>query len=81
MKITSKRMVETEIVEDYICNKCGDPCNNLGLLNEIIRGGYDSVVFSDQDYYEFSLCEKCLSEIFATFKHPAYQYNTLDPHS
>lgn len=81
MKIISKRMVETEIIEDYICNKCGEPCNNLGLLNEVVRGGYESPhlgAFEDQDYYEFSLCEKCLKEIFVTFKHPAFQYNSLD---
>ena len=72
-------MIETEIIEDYICNKCGEPCNNLGLLNEVVRGGYESVVFEDQDYFEFSLCEKCLKEIFATFIHQAFQYNTLDP--
>ncbi len=78
MKITRKVMVEKEVIEDYVCNKCGLPCNNLGLLDEVVRGGYESVDFSDQDVYEFSICEKCLKELFATFKHPAFQYNTLD---
>jgi len=81
MKKTKNIKVNREVVEDIICNKCGQSLLVLdegikdysGLIEYEIIGGYCSPVFADCSKYTFSLCEKCLNELFKTFKIPAYQ--------
>jgi len=67
------KMVEvlTEVAEDIICNKCGNSCkcemNFNGLVETTVIGAYDSTHLDDMRQYVFSLCEKCLSELFDGF--------------
>lgn len=74
MKLTKVVTVEIEEVEDILCNKCGASLkcelNTNGLVEAEVRGGYDSPHLTDGEIYEFSLCEKCLVELFENFKFP-----------
>lgn len=74
MKTTKTEMVEQEITEDVICNKCGNSCKKdhgfYGLIEHTVSGGYESEPLSDGTNYTFSLCEKCLDGLFDTFKVP-----------
>ena len=63
------------------CNGCGGTLilfnldwqdYSSGLIDAKVSGGYHSNYLSDMTDYRFSLCEKCLSEIFAKFKIPPY---------
>lgn len=82
-KLTKQRkedMQEGKI--KIICNKCGDDCQKLdsdmdgnefsvgyyGLIDAEVSGGYYSDHLSDCVNYKFSLCEKCVKEMFDTFK-------------
>ena len=61
-----------------ICNKCESICNVqqdgeiwndvYGLINANVSGGYFSKYLEDGSEYSFDLCEKCVSELFDTFK-------------
>lgn len=67
---------------ECLCNKCesdlmlydtnayGDkiPVGYHGLVDAVVNGGYYSEHLSDTVTYRFSLCEKCLLELFETFK-------------
>lgn len=62
---------------EVVCNKCGESCrrNNgdlfmgyYGLINAKVSGGYMSDPLQDGKTYKFSLCEKCLNNIFKKFK-------------
>lgn len=78
--IKTKKIIKTEevdIIEDIICNKCGESCsigafNNDKIFNGLIEckvsGEYLSPYLSDSVTYTFSLCEKCLYESFKDFK-------------
>jgi hypothetical protein len=74
MKRTIVKKVEKEFVEDIICNKCGNSCRPpgiedfYGLIEVGFSTGYFSPAFPDGVSYTFSMCEKCLKEIFDTFK-------------
>lgn len=65
--------VDKEILDDIICNKCGESCkdssgmNYEGLIEASVEGGYASKL-GDTVRYTFSLCENCLSALFDTFK-------------
>jgi len=64
--------VLTEVVDDVICNKCGTSCkgemgNFNGLIEVVVTGAYDSTHLEDMRSYSFSICEKCLSELFGGF--------------
>lgn len=69
----------TGIVRDpdsYVCNGCGgglcprnDSCP-YGLVEAVVDGGYSSTHLSDAVNYQFSLCEKCLREMFDRFVVP-----------
>ena len=59
---------------EILCNLCGE-CMCLpesvypdGLYNAEVSGGYNSYYLSDMTSYEFSLCEKCLREMFIKCK-------------
>jgi hypothetical protein len=82
MEITKK--IKKEIIEDKIvdilCNKCGLSCNHspkgrdaefYGLIEVQVHGGYESTHLNDMTSIKFSLCEKCISELSASFKIPA----------
>ena len=71
---TSKQSITTDVVEDVICNKCGQSLksdmNFTGLTEATVRGLYDSPKLTDETAYTFSLCEECLLDLFSTFKIP-----------
>lgn len=82
-KIKTTQIVEQ--TTDIICNKCGQTCSNLkrfhkaspqqmcgfsGLTEIEVHGGYDSQFVGDMTSWQFSLCEKCLSDLVKTFKIP-----------
>lgn len=63
----------------YRCNKCtgdisrfedGINTGDYGVVDVTYVGGYYSKHLDDLSEYKFSLCEKCLSELFASFKIP-----------
>jgi hypothetical protein len=70
---------EVEVIEEILCNKCGESCipgkhdevyDAYGLIEKTARGGYWSPELYDDVSYTFSLCEKCLRELFDSFKIP-----------
>jgi hypothetical protein len=71
MRITRKVKleIEEEVVDDILCNKCGETCfdkyerNFEGLIEAHLCGGYGSKI-GDSLEVEFSLCETCLLELF-----------------
>jgi hypothetical protein len=80
MRVTRRKKRTVEIVVDVLCNKCGGSCvpkgrrpddayGPHGLIEAEVVGGYDSPVLPDGTTYQFSLCEGCLSALFATFVH------------
>lgn len=78
-----KEEVATRIAECR-CNKCGVDMMKwdkdigekpfalgyYGLVDATVSGGYSSDALSDCTIYTFSLCEKCLMELFEQFKEP-----------
>lgn len=82
---TIKRVQEyVDVVDDIICNKCGESCRTDGgddqvshkefdgLIEVTAHGGYWSKVIGDMNRYQFSLCETCLVEFTKTFKISAF---------
>lgn len=75
MKVTKKIQQEIEVVNDVICNKCGQSCRPseevpdfYGLIETSVTTGYESPALPDGMCYTFSLCEECLAELFSSFK-------------
>lgn len=77
---------KTETVE-ALCNKCGESCmksyadefgDEYGLVGACVSGGYLSDDLSDGMTYCFSLCEKCLKGLFATFKLPVQTHDYFE---
>jgi len=63
--------------KEILCNRCGGPQRPLGTHNEQyphgledaeVTGGYESYHLFDMTTYKFSICEKCLREMFNQFK-------------
>lgn len=72
MRKTKMTQVLQEITEDIICNRCDGSCkgeygNFNGLIEAKVAGAGDSTHLEDFHLYTFSLCEKCLSELFVGF--------------
>lgn len=69
LKKTIAQYVNYEL-QDVVCNKCGNSCtvNWTGDLGQHFdfTFGYNSS--HDGENYEFDLCEKCIFEMFKTFK-------------
>ena len=59
---------ETQVVEKYICNRCGKEMAEEDMLSVDKRWGYFST--RDNEVHHFDLCEKCYDEIVATFQIP-----------
>lgn len=85
MKSSEWEKESGEIYKEYTCNKCGETCrvkegvrhgkeddrgSPYGLINGIVRGGYFSPVLSDVTAYCFDMCEKCVQQLFDSFKIP-----------
>jgi hypothetical protein len=63
--------------KEVLCNLCGECMCPLGTINEQhphglhnahVMGGYDSYHLLDMSQYTFSLCEKCLRQLFMRCK-------------
>ena len=72
---------DVEVVDEYLCNKCGGSQIKkfseedergcvYGLEQVKFTTGYLSGALPDCMEYTFSLCEECLAEMFKTFKIP-----------
>ncbi len=68
----------TEVTTDILCNKCGESLIEgkdsggegvYGLVDAYVSTGYFSPALGDGNTYKFDLCERCLNELFKTFKH------------
>lgn len=75
MIITKKENREVEVIEDVLCNQCGCslkskefPNGFIGAVGISVSGSYTSEYLDDMTEYNFSLCEKCLSNLFKSFK-------------
>lgn len=83
MKLTEDQKINTTVIKDVLCNKCGNslrPVTNLpgevadfdpgfyGLVGVRYSTGYYSPALPDAFGYEFDLCEKCLKELMDSFK-------------
>ena len=92
MKTTKKVNRKVEAIDNIVCNKCGDSClipigkhteikESTGLIEQTISGSYLSPHLEDCTNYTFSLCEKCLIELFEEFEIPVqetkYVFNRL----
>lgn len=69
------KIIKTEVIVDVICNNCGESCrskaineNFEGLIEIEVNGSYGTEFLDDMTKYKFSLCEKCLSNMFSKFK-------------
>jgi protein-arginine kinase activator protein McsA len=77
MEIKQTKLVEKEVVEDVLCNKCGESCKdyvdaaheffNLNHATITPDFGYGSRLY-DMDSWEVHICESCYAEFEATFK-------------
>lgn len=47
-----------------------------GLIEQIVRGSFNSEHLDDMTTYTFSMCEKCLVDLFETFKIPVNKVET-----
>lgn len=59
---------ETEVIEKYICNRCGKELVQEDVLSVEKRWGYFSE--KDNEIHRFDLCEQCYDEIVSTFQIP-----------
>ena len=75
MKLTKTVTLEVEVTDDVLCNYCGESLigeggNQNGLVETEVHGGFDSTGLGDGDRFTFSICEKCLLELFKDFLIP-----------
>jgi hypothetical protein len=83
MKKTIVITTQIEEVDDIICNKCGKSLKEeirdgmvlineefCGLMETEVYGQYYSPYLENGQIYRFSLCEKCLKNLFRRFKIP-----------
>lgn len=72
--------------DDIFCNKCGDNLKVMdgddcvgyyGLVFAELTTGYWSKHLPDTHRYIFSMCEKCMAELFKTFMIPPLDEFTL----
>lgn len=75
MEITRTETREVQVVEDILCDRCGNSLKgHIGNLNGVVirgSGSYDSTHFPDRldgGSFVVDVCEKCCAEWFETFK-------------
>lgn len=78
MKKMEIRTRQVNTIVEVICNRCGNSCGTMtpaselpefhGLIEVHVDGTYFSPHLADLMRYRFSICEKCLTELFSTFK-------------
>lgn len=59
---------EIEVVDKYICNKCGKEIAEGDVLSVDKRWGYFSE--KDNEVHHFELCEQCYDELVSAFRIP-----------
>ena len=59
---------ETEVIEKYICNRCGKEMVQEDVLAVDKRWGYFSN--KDNEVHHFDLCENCYNEMIQQFNIP-----------
>lgn len=79
------KTAEEEVTDEILCNMCGESMrdsqniNYEGLVEAEIRGGYASAL-GDQVVHQFSLCEKCLANLFQCFAIPPTRWDNMAPY-
>ncbi len=72
MEVTRTETREVQVVEDVICDRCGNSLkSDIGNINGAViagGGGYDSTHFPDMHAFKSDVCEPCCAEWFKTFK-------------
>lgn len=86
MKYVRKLTKPVTQVTEIFCNKCGLSCRSAipmdefnGLIEAIVTGGYGSTHLEDGGVYKFTLCERCLVDLFKEFKTNPFQGNLMIP--
>lgn len=84
MKFTRKIVTPVTEIEEIFCNKCGLSCRSpygdfYGLIEVEVTGGYNSTHLEDGEVHKFSLCERCVSELIASFYYSSFQGNYIAP--
>ena len=81
MIIYKKEMVEQEVFDKFICDRCKNAVIDDFELQDSysihFRGGYASV-FGDGDVIECDLCQHCLLELIGDFYRVKGQENDKD---
>lgn len=82
MRLTEKVERTVEETTDVLCNRCGESCkvgdHFLGLIETTVQGQIVSHHLALKTY-TFSLCEKCLAELFSYFQlSPVVESPTID---
>jgi protein-arginine kinase activator protein McsA len=79
---TIKVEEEKQVIEDVICNMCGETCvtyrgrtdgevYEVDGLSAVVCGGWGSKIIGDTVEYKWDLCEKCTMDIIEKLKIPA----------
>lgn len=72
MKKTKIIKQEVEVIDDILCNKCGQSCKIEGDFYGLIETGFSTGYFSpclpDGNTYLFSLCEECVAKLMDSFE-------------
>ena len=69
MKLIEKKLVETDIVSDIICDICGGTCNTE-YGHEFMQLSANWGFMSNKDLEEWTaqICEKCVDDKFSFVK-------------
>ncbi len=83
MKITRKLSKPIDEDVDIFCNKCGLSCRSpmgefYGLIEAEVVAGLESTHLKDGDVLKFSLCERCLADMFKVFIYSPFHGNYLE---
>ena len=74
-----KQLVETEVIDEIICNCCGEKIQKVedsenmyydfqDYITLIKDWGYFSKVIGDGEHHELHICESCYYDWIANFK-------------
>lgn len=78
MYLTHKELIEQEVIDETICNRCGKSIRKYaGCLKANIQWDYDNSIFPEENH-QFEVCEECISKWFKTFKYSPSGFNHLD---
>lgn len=88
MEKTKRKLVEKDVTDDVLCNKCGGSCKdyidaehkqwNFNHATMTPEFGYGSVLYDMTGWEDVHLCEHCYAAFEATFViKPKHTHNIL----